>query len=370
MDIAEQAFMLRQQGELEPSKQLFRSALVLEREAAEMLPATRDSEPSRSILFRSSASMAFNAGDYVTAERLVGNGLAGFPPLDVRAELQDLYEDINFMRHLEIKGLELDESQWLMSLSGNATSYGRTSLNQLMLRVEKVASLFYRTVSRMLDIPFGESVDKRIKQSYGLYINAFIPASFAVKFQVGIPNPQIEMFPELAGLSQVEPGRVIHEVMECLEVLERFNQSALRERIPDADYRDNFVGLAKQIAPDGDDIKLVGFKYQDHGQERPVALRKSREQLRNSWEVSSDSSVEIIGTEILTGTLNYANTPLRRGKFGTVRLTNPTTGISRNIKVPIAIMKDVVQPYYDEMVSITAIAKSGALYLEEIVPLT
>ena len=67
----------------------------------------------------------------------------------------------------------------------------------------------------------------------------------------------------------------------------------------------------------------------------------------------------------ITGILMRANTPLR-GKFGSVRLVESETKVSHIIKVPISLMKDVVQPFYEEHVTINGYSEDGKLFLEEI----
>ena len=203
---------------------------------------------------------------------------------------------------------------------------------------------------------------------YGLYINAFLPGSFAVAFQVGRPDPQLSLFSDIEQPKTVEPETVIDEVMECFEILESGKPELLKERIDDENYYESFVGLAKQIAPDGDAVKLVGFKSLKNGEERPIALRKSREQLRGNVHLTAVAEDEKAVRESLKGTLMYASTPLRRSKLGTVKLIQSETGTPFLIKVPIALMKDVVQPYYEERVAVTVYQKGKKLFLDEIVP--
>jgi len=152
MDLAEEAFSLRRKGQDDKAKHLFLEALELERTAALLLPVGEDSEPSRSILFRSAASLAYNAEDFDAAERLIAFGLSGYPPLEIRDELKNLYDDINFQHHLKAQGITLSTNQWLMSIYGNATSYGGTLVEPLMTRVDRITALFYRTVERLLGV--------------------------------------------------------------------------------------------------------------------------------------------------------------------------------------------------------------------------
>jgi hypothetical protein len=95
MDLAELAFLHRRKGDEEKAQALFSEALKLERQAAALLPAEPESEPSRSVLYRSAAVLAYNAGDYEMADWLIANGLAGFPPPEIKEELKQLYQDVN-----------------------------------------------------------------------------------------------------------------------------------------------------------------------------------------------------------------------------------------------------------------------------------
>ena len=281
MNIAEEAFIAQRRGNNNIATDLFQKALDLEQRAAEHLPLSTESEPTRSILYRSAASLAFNLKDYELADRLIARGLSGYPPKDIKEELKNLYEDVNFLRHLRSKGLILDKSQWLMTIAGDAVRYGGTAADYLMMRVDRVSSLFYRTVERMLKLPYRTAggVDKKIKQQYGLFINSFAPGSFAVSFQVGTPDPQLHL-PGFEETPSIEPELVVDEIMSCFEIFESNEPKSLKERIIDEDYYENFIGLAKQIAPDGKNINLIGFTSVREGKDRPVALRKSRRDIQ------------------------------------------------------------------------------------------
>jgi hypothetical protein len=88
------AMELAQQAEIAPdtprSQELFRAAFEKEREAAELLEDRMDLEPTRSVLFRSAASLAMDCRDFAAAERLLEKGLAGSPPADLAEEMRNL----------------------------------------------------------------------------------------------------------------------------------------------------------------------------------------------------------------------------------------------------------------------------------------
>jgi len=79
----------------EVTRELFRRALDLERRAAEIWEETRDEEPTRSILYRSAAALAWTSQDYAEAERLARKGLEGRPPSNIARELNELLETVS-----------------------------------------------------------------------------------------------------------------------------------------------------------------------------------------------------------------------------------------------------------------------------------
>lgn len=68
-------------------------AFDLERQAAQMIPLGAErAEPSRSILYRSAAWLAVNAGRYTEAVECAEEGLKGVVHSDVKRELEDVLE--------------------------------------------------------------------------------------------------------------------------------------------------------------------------------------------------------------------------------------------------------------------------------------
>lgn len=72
--------------------ELNRQACVLETQAADMVAV--GAEPTRGVLYRSAAWLAYHAGDLAEARRLVERGLLGDPPGWLVQELQDVIEAI------------------------------------------------------------------------------------------------------------------------------------------------------------------------------------------------------------------------------------------------------------------------------------
>lgn len=98
MRAAEQATVARQDGDLERADELVQQALAHEREAAYLLLDERDKEPSRSVLFRSAASLALDCEKWSEAEKLAKVGLDGNPPEQIAEELNDVLERVYKLR--------------------------------------------------------------------------------------------------------------------------------------------------------------------------------------------------------------------------------------------------------------------------------
>ncbi len=90
MDMANLAFIARVQGEQEQVRQLSKMAFEYERQAALLLLTDYDIEPTRSVLFRSAATLALNGENYREAERMIAFGLSGQPPVAILEELREL----------------------------------------------------------------------------------------------------------------------------------------------------------------------------------------------------------------------------------------------------------------------------------------
>jgi hypothetical protein len=94
MALADDALAVRRQGDEEQATTLFREALDYERRAAERVAPDLTAEPTRSILYRSAASLALECGELREAERLIATALSGNPPEEIADELRDLLQQV------------------------------------------------------------------------------------------------------------------------------------------------------------------------------------------------------------------------------------------------------------------------------------
>jgi hypothetical protein len=223
-------------------------AMSLEAEAAGLLAKEPSTEPTRSILYRSAAALAYQAGDYVTALRLAADGLSGYPPPTVQQELIDLFEQITMAEHLRVRGAELDPAQVQLSLAGQAVGHGLVPFDTFRTRIEAFLSILKKSALRSI----GAEFKKDSRQLFVPIISAPRPGSFSVTVELAYkPNVNVDMF--------VTQGGIIDDVAESIALFNAQNFDQLRARIEQEDYYIHFLAQAKRLAPDGERISHVGI---------------------------------------------------------------------------------------------------------------
>ncbi len=94
MEFAHQAFSAQRDGDFQQYLELSKQAFEKEKAAAWLLFDKFDAEPTRSVLFRSAAQLAFNCGLMRETEQLVSAALIGNPPAEIVRELRFLSKNL------------------------------------------------------------------------------------------------------------------------------------------------------------------------------------------------------------------------------------------------------------------------------------
>lgn len=94
MEMVDEALIASQANDSATAQRVRRKAFELERSAAQSLAAEVLFEPTRSTLFRSAATLAFECGDPREAERLARAGLTGTTPVEIRVEIEALLDEL------------------------------------------------------------------------------------------------------------------------------------------------------------------------------------------------------------------------------------------------------------------------------------
>ncbi len=355
MELADKACIARLHGDLKEAERLTREAFEKEREAASCLSDKCECEPTRSVLYRSAASLALECGEQREAERLIGFALSGTPPNEVAEELRDLLEKVNFERHLSLRGLKLGSDEFQFSIWGNLVSYGMAESEEFISRVQNIEKIIYRTAERRLSKPFREAGRKKkeLEKELELYVSVPRAASFAVSFRLGSSRQA-----KLPGMSLSED--VISEMFECFDLLNAEKMVLLEEKFRDKAYFTNFVRLAQTIAPDGENIKSVGLTRFKDNKENNVVLSTPRSQIVRIGE--SDKMRESKERIKIIGTMRYADDTKKEGVIKVIDEHKKT----HIVKVPSGMMADIVRPMFDFEVVVTGYLKDSIIILEDI----
>jgi hypothetical protein len=91
---AQEAYMAVLNGDTAAALPLYEQAFLLEQQAAHHFILALEQEPTRSVLFRSAANLAFKCQKYEDAKKMVYFGLAGNPPQEIAEELMDVYQRV------------------------------------------------------------------------------------------------------------------------------------------------------------------------------------------------------------------------------------------------------------------------------------
>jgi hypothetical protein len=95
MDLAEKAFLAQQKGAKIGFVRLSKEAFLLEKAAAILLKDKPEIEPSRSILFKSAAFLAYDAQEYQSCRDMITYTLLGKPDAIIKAEMKALFLEVD-----------------------------------------------------------------------------------------------------------------------------------------------------------------------------------------------------------------------------------------------------------------------------------
>lgn len=365
MSFYEESIAANFKGDKENREHLLREAYRLEKEAALLLKDRYELEPTRSKLFASCATMAYQLEEYRESEQMVSHGLTGNPPSEILEEFRDLFDKVNFYRHLTTKGIRLSSNEFRFTLgSGNEVTKGLARGDEVNKRIAGVESLYTRTVQRLNRKPFktgGRPSDEE-SNIIQLYYKTPEAASFAIVFQIP-ESRQYSLLPELVGNSLVTP--YIDEMIECIELINEGKYIELKQRINDDSYYESFVINARKIAPDGSNIKQVGFTIYRNNEEKVLPLSKTQDEINieipYSFEEENTIEEKKIQKERITivGKLLISDSTK---KMITVREEIPRIGkkgqaikpkvINHRVTFVNEAQRELVRDYYEEKVSI------------------
>ena len=254
MDIAHEAIIARNSGDSDKADQLILQAYEFELLAASQVPNGQQSEPTKSILYRSAASLAFQADQYNEAIRLIAIGLSGYPPPRIQHDLLNLLDQVKFKLYLTETEQDLADEGLLVVMRGKAVDVGRVLYKEFKERYENTISLIDKTTQRLTNRPYKRGRDSAAYTYQKVIEIPSMQNSFAISLKLLSPPSPSLLLPS--------PVDVIDEVVYGIALVGNGQESELREHIDNERYYTHFVTIARRIAPDGENIEHIGFVSQ------------------------------------------------------------------------------------------------------------
>ena len=355
MEFADLGIRNRAEGNSEQALAYFHQALDFELAAIEAL--NQSEGLAWSILHRSAGTLALDCREFRRAEQITTSALAGEPHPDIAEELRDLLEQIYFQRHLDLKGVVLQDDELQLSLSGQEVGKGLVQYSEIYGRVDNTSKLLYRTAERKFGRGFreGGQPTKDIRENYQTLVSVPRAGSFAVTLKFGNQTQ-----PTLPGM--FDTAAVTDEFMDLIGLVNSSRIDQVQDFISDPAYLRNFLGLAKKLAPDGERVRQVGFTAIRGGVERSVELTTPAAELT---ALPVPTQVDSPGEPItIRGVLRYADAT--RGAGNQIRIIDETNRRTHRVRVPTGMMNDIVRPMWDSVVTVSGWQSGSVIELHDI----
>ena len=346
MSIADDADLMKHHGQLVDAIELFRKAFALEHEAAMAALASGVEDLSAGVLVKSAAFLAYDGGLIRESEQMVGLALSRNLPEEIAEEMRDLLENIHFARHLRLNGITLSDNEVQIVVAGRGVAHGMAREDDVNERISTFKQLAVRTAERTKGRKFRTSGQpaKDIRDMCTSYLSTSRAASFAVTMRIGEkPEDTLDKF-------QGGANALIEDIATNLSLANNGEVEELKKRIKEQTYLENFVSLAKEFAPDGERVNLVGLTFRKDGNDVPVQLTTPKVKYREvvstiSSEVTEEKKKEEhIEKETLIGTLYHADS---KSDFVRIQIGSRTIKIS----VPEGLT-EIVRKYFDTEVAL------------------
>jgi hypothetical protein len=247
-EAAAAAHEARRRGDEQSAKQLFATAAQSELTALTYLDPN-EKPRTFGVTAVSAAALLYKAEQPQAAEQfahtmLGQRALPDFATHQLREILQSIWNE----QAQASAGVRFVPGQVTVSVDGGEVVKGGAPLDLVVERVQTIQSIFYRTAEFLKDLPLRRRgpATRPIQELCRPWLFQSVPGSY--QFTVAIQGPaQGDMFAE----GEPEPRLVASTFMAILEGAANDPETSLPKIVPDAQYRETFLKLARNLAPTG-----------------------------------------------------------------------------------------------------------------------
>ena len=265
MEFADQADLAKLFGDRKKFLRQTKKAFEKEKAAADLM-ADIHVEPSRGVLHRSAATLAWSCGLYNEADKLIYRALAGNPRSDIEWELKDLLGTVNLAK----AGIHLGQGQLQVSLHGSEVGYGKAAFGELTAREPSISEML--RISLKSELRNANDTAKEIGV-IPIFIEGLVAGSCIVNLRLGEANQD-----SLPGFGLF--NEALEPFLDNMHLLDQGETFELEKKIDDPrDYR-GFIKAAAELAPDGEKISSVKFQSVIDEHLKVVSLSTTQSRLK------------------------------------------------------------------------------------------
>jgi hypothetical protein len=226
------------------STALYSDAAHNEEAALQLLDPTK--VRTYGILAVSVAALWFKAEELQFAENAALRALSNpaLPPF-AKDELRVLLQHVWTATAKQQAGVKFVPGQVVVSVKGGAVVTGGAPLDLIVEKVQLIQAMFYRTIEHLKRMPLRTRGQPRREIMEACQPWLFQEAPGSYQFSVAIQEPkQKDFFGE-----DIEPAKVASHFLAILQAAVSNPEEALRQVVPEKDYRTTFLKLSRGLSP-------------------------------------------------------------------------------------------------------------------------
>jgi hypothetical protein len=302
--LASDAEIASRSGDTVRAERLYKAAASAELRALEELDSSK--HRTLGITAVSAVALLYKAQEFDTAQDVAYRWLreSNLPRFAV-SQLQGILSKIWAREEQDRAGLKFVRGGLLVGVSGSQIVRGGAPLDLILQKIDQVQALYFRAAELILNRPARRRgpPSSDIQALFRLWLFQTPPGSYQFEVLVQEP-PQGELFDE-------NRPRVAEVTEKCLQIVQAAvsdSEVALREAVPDKDYRQAFLKLARNLAPTGKTFEKLEVRDASRPESRPVSLvpesrALAKRALRLEQPLESNGPASGDAEERLTGTL-------------------------------------------------------------------
>jgi hypothetical protein len=204
------------------------------------------------------------AGEYLQAERVLTEGLSGFPPEKTRADIYEVLDQVLSERRQEQVSVEQRSTRLSLRLRGEAIGHGWAPSREVTSRIAAAEAILDRK-SRMDQAQPWQNAGRapRELQSFDTYVHAFQPGSLEIELELA---PKLYSQRSFEGFAP-SANEIVASVIDGLRSMQNDDFQGLAQTYPDDAYLKHFVSQARLLAPDGEAVSAVEVEGANHSLE-------------------------------------------------------------------------------------------------------